>query len=184
MGLIGAVWLRFFGWQVEGGPPPVPKAVVVAVPHTSNWDLPFTLAVAWYLGLHIRWVGKKSLFKPLTRRFFLWLGGLPVDRARRSNAVQAIAAEFARHDELLLIVAPEGTRSSVGGWKSGFYWIAVEAGVPIVLGYLDYTRRRGGLGTLFEPTGDLPVDFEQVKGFYADKQGRHPDKQTALKLAD
>lgn len=179
---IGRTWLRVFRWQIDGGPPTAPKAVVVAAPHTSNWDLPFTLATAWALGVRVRWVGKTAIFRWPFGWVMRRLGGLPVVRDRRSDAVKTIARLFDEFEELLLVVPPEGTRGATGRWKTGFYWIAVEAGVPIVLGSLDYGRRRAGLGEVLTPTGDIAADFERLRSFYADVRGRHPERQGAITL--
>lgn len=182
---IGRAWLRAFGWRVEGGAPPVDKAVVVAAPHTSNWDLPFTLAIAWSLDLDIAWVGKHTLFeKPIWGGFLRSLGGIGVDRRTRNDAVKAIADVVRARDRLLLVVPPEGTRSAASRWKTGFYWIAVESGVPIVLGFLDYGKKRGGLGTILEPTGDIHADFDELRAFYADVKGKFPDRQGKVAIGD
>jgi 1-acyl-sn-glycerol-3-phosphate acyltransferase len=182
---IGRAWLRAFGWSIEGGPPPVAKAVVVAAPHTSNWDLPFALAIAWALDLDVRWIGKHTMFEiPIWGSFLRALGGIPVDRRERRDAVKAIADVFATHERLLLVVPPEGTRSAAKRWKTGFYYIAARAGVPIVLGFLDFGRRRGGLGEILVPSGDIEADFATLRAFYAPVRGRHPHRQGAIALAD
>lgn len=181
----GRAWLKAFGWEIEGGPPPVPKAVVVAAPHTSNWDLPFALAIAWSLDLDVQWVGKHTLFeRPVWGRFMHSLGGIGVDRRKKSDAVRAIADIVKERERLLLVVPPEGTRGAASRWKSGFYWIAVESGVPIVLGFLDFGKKRGGLGTILEPSGDIAADFEKMRGFYEDVKGKHPERQGAVALGD
>jgi 1-acyl-sn-glycerol-3-phosphate acyltransferase len=181
----GRAWLKTFGWEVEGGAPPVPKAVVVAAPHTSNWDLPFALAIAWSLDLDMQWVGKHTLFeRPVWGRFMRSLGGIGVDRRKRNDSVKAIADVVRERERLLLIVPPEGTRGAASRWKSGFYWIAVESEVPIVLGFLDYGKKRGGLGTILEPSGDIGADFERMRGFYEHVTGKHPEKQGKVALGE
>lgn len=181
----GRAWLRAFGWEIDGGPPPVEKAVVVAAPHTSNWDLPFTLAIAWSLDLDIQWVGKHTLFeKPVLGGFLRTLGGIGVDRRRSNDAVTTIADVIRSRDRILLIVPPEGTRGVAKRWKTGFYWISVEAGVPIVLGFLDFSRKRGGLGELLHPTGDIVADFDTLRRFYRDVKGKYPERQGEVSLGD
>lgn len=182
--MIGRLWLRTFGWQISGGVPPVRKAVVIAAPHTSNWDLTFTLAVSWALGLKIRWIGKHTLFKPPLGVFMRVLGGIPVDRRGRHNAVAATAALFAEHDDLLLIIPPEGTRGKASRWKTGFYYIASEAGVPIIMGFLDYKERMGGLGTLFHPSGNIQTDLGDIRAFYQQVTGKFPALQGEISLTE
>jgi 1-acyl-sn-glycerol-3-phosphate acyltransferase len=164
--------LERLGWKVEGTAPPVPKAVLIAAPHTSNWDLPYTLLLASALGIKISWMGKHTLFRPPFGTLLRTLGGVSVDRSGNKGAVQAAVDLFAEHDSLYLVIAPEGTRSQADRWKTGFYRIAEGAGVPLVLGYLDYARKVGGLGTVFTPTGDIERDMEEIRTFYAPIRGK------------
>jgi 1-acyl-sn-glycerol-3-phosphate acyltransferase len=172
------VVLRLSGWTVVGTKPPgVDKAVFIAAPHTSNWDLPYTLMVAFCLDLRPYWMGKSGIFRfpfgPLMR----WLGGLPVDRSQTSNLVQASADALRQASgQVHLLVAPEGTRSKATRWKTGFYFIAQQAQVPIFLAFLDYGKKIGGLGPTVTPTGDVELDLQTIKDFYADIQGRHPSR--------
>ena len=181
--LVGDAWLRAFGWSVDPTLPPA-KAVVVAAPHTSNWDFPFTIAVTWSLGLDVAWLGKHTLFAPPFGVFFRALGGIPVDRRGAQNLVAQISARLREAGELLVIVPPEGTRGGGGRWKTGFYWIATDAQVPIVLGYLDFAKKRGGFGTVLEPTGDLARDGEVIRAFYKHVQGKHPDRFTEVTFVE
>lgn len=185
-GFIGRSFLSAFGWHVEGGVPDVRKAVVVAAPHTSNWDLPFTLAVAWTLGIKIRWVGKHTLFRAPFGGLMRALGGVSVDRRGRHDAVTAIAEIVRAADELLLVIPPEGTRGKADRWKTGFYYIALAADVPIVLGFLDYGRKCGGLGTVFRPTGVLEDDVAAIRAFYGSIRGKYPENESEIdfKLED
>jgi 1-acyl-sn-glycerol-3-phosphate acyltransferase len=178
--LIGKAWLGAFGWKVEGGAPAVRKAVVVAAPHTTNWDLPFTLATAYVLGVRIRWAGKHTLFKPPFGFLLRWLGGLPIDRRGRHNAVAATAEILDQHEDLLLVVPPEGTRKKSDRWKTGFYYIAIGAKVPVILGYLDYAKKQSGLGHVFYPTGDLEADAAAIRAFYADIRGKFPELESDI----
>lgn len=172
---IGRTFLRAFDWEVEGGVPNAPKAVLVAAPHTSNWDLPFSLAVAWVLGVRIRWMGKHTIFRFPFGSLMKALGGIPVDRRKSHNAVAAAVSILDEADELILMIPPEGTRSVAKRWKTGFYYTAVGAKVPIVLGFLDFGRKRGGIGTLLYPTGDIETDIVSIREFYAGMKGKHPD---------
>lgn len=181
---IGRTWLRAFGWRVEGELPSVPRAVFVAAPHTSNWDLPFALAVAWSLDMDISWAGKTDLFRPPFGWLMRALGGVPIDRSRRANQVEAIAEAIRKADRMYLLIAPSGTRSRRDHWKSGFYRIAQAAEVPIMLGFLDYAKRRGGLAFTMEPSGDLAADMERIRAFYADVRGKHPERESTPKLRE
>ena len=148
--------------------------MLIAAPHTSNWDLPYTLMVAFSLRLHVYWMGKEQLFKPPFRGVMMWLGGIPVDRAKSTNLVAAsVEAIKAADGPMQLIVPPEGTRSKTRYWKTGFYYIAVGAQVPIVMAYMDYEKKISGLGPVFQPTGDLEADMDAIKAFYAPFKGKN-----------
>lgn len=156
----------------------------MAYPHTSNWDFPFTLAVAYYHDVDIRWLGKKQMFNFPFGWFFRALGGIPVDRTKATGLVDSVVATIESYDELLVVIPPEGTRGQSGRWKSGFYWVAVKANVPIVLSFLDYSRKVGGIGTVFPPSGDLEADFVKIRDFYDGVRGKYPEKQVAISLLD
>ena len=168
-------YLRLAGWKVLGAlPGEARKSVFIAAPHTSNWDLPYTLMVAFVLRLNICWMGKASLFRFPFGGLMKWLGGIPVDRSKSNNLVTASAqAISAASGALQLIVPPEGTRSKTRYWKTGFYHIATAAHVPIVMAYMDYARRISGLGPVFYPTGDLEADMLTIKAFYAPFKGKN-----------
>lgn len=180
----GRLWLGLFGWKAVGDVRRHRKYVVVAAPHTSNWDFPFMLAAAYVLGVRASWVGKHTLFGAPWGWFFRGLGGIPVDRREPQSLVAQLAERFAADDELVLALAPEGTRGKVSHWKSGFYHIAAEAGVPIALGFLDYRRKRCGLGPYVTPTGDLHADMERLRAFYRDIRGKHPQLETEPRLRE
>lgn len=169
------VFLRLTGWRIEGAlPANAHKAVLIAAPHTSNWDLPYTLMVAFALRLNVYWMGKQSIFKPPFRGVMRWLGGIPVNREQSTNLVAASVAAIQEADgPLHLIVPPEGTRSKTRYWKTGFYHIAVGAQVPIVMAYMDYHDKRSGLGPVFVPTGNVDADMATIKAFYAPFKGKN-----------
>lgn len=171
-------FLRLTGWKVVGKlPANAAKSVLIAAPHTSNWDLPYTLMVAFVLRLNVYWIGKSSLFKPPFRGVMMWLGGIPVDRAQSNNLVVASSEAIMKAaGPLQLIVPPEGTRSGTRYWKTGFYYIALGAGVPVVLAYLDYDKKIGGLGPIFQTTGDVEADMLAIKAFYAGIKGKNADQ--------
>ncbi len=171
-------FLRFAGWKVEGSlPTDGRKSVLIAAPHTSNWDLPYTLMVSFVLGLNVCWLGKAQIFRPPFRGLMIWLGGIPVRREKSNNLVEMSAAAIKAADHpLQLIVPPEGTRGRTRYWKTGFWYIARTAEVPIVMAYMDYERKISGLGPVFHPTGDVEADMVVIKGFYAQFKGRNSDQ--------
>jgi 1-acyl-sn-glycerol-3-phosphate acyltransferase len=182
---LAARWfLRINGWEAEGGRPIEKRFVLIAAPHTSNWDLPYMLALAVAFDLKISWMGKHTLFHPPLSWVMRALGGIPVVRHRRESLVSALARTFEDAESLALVVPAEGTRAYVAHWKSGFYHIAHEAGVPIITGYLDYRRKRGGFGPALYTTGDISSDMEQIRDFYADKTGKYPDKFGEVRLKE
>jgi len=168
--------LKLSGWRIEGVlAPQARRCVVIAAPHTSNWDFPYTLMGAMVLGMHIRWLGKASLFRFPFGGLMRWLGGMAVQRDRSNNLVAAsVAALQAAPGPLQLVIAPEGTRSHTAQWKAGFHHIARGAGLPIQLSYLDWGRRCMGLGPLVEPGEDVEGDIARIRAFYAPFKGRHP----------
>ena len=171
-------FLKLTGWKIEGSlPAHTAKCVLIAAPHTSNWDLPYTLMVAFVLKLNIYWMGKNSLFKPPFRSVMMWLGGIPVNREQSTNLVTASAEALRTAEGLVqLVVPPEGTRSKTRYWKTGFYYIALGAQVPIVMAYMDYANKRSGLGPMVQPTGDIEKDMLLVKAFYAPFKGKNADQ--------
>jgi 1-acyl-sn-glycerol-3-phosphate acyltransferase len=171
-------FLKLTGWKIEGSlPPEASKAVLIAAPHTSNWDLPYTLMVAFVLRLDVYWMGKQSIFKPPFGPVMRWLGGIAVDRTQANNLVAASAEAIVKADGMVqLIVPPEGTRSKSRYWKTGFYYIALGAKVPIVMAYMDFAHKRSGLGPLFYPSGDIDKDMLAIKAFYAPFKGKNADQ--------
>lgn len=162
------------GWKAVGDIPRPRKFVLIAAPHTSNWDFPNFLGLTLDLGLDAHFVGKDTLFHWPLGGFMRDVGGIPVDRSSSHDMVSQMAAEFDRRDEFVLTVAPEGTRGAVAKWRTGFYRIAEAARVPVVCGFADYERRIGGLGPMFKPTGDYEADMVPVFAFYRTIKGRHP----------
>jgi 1-acyl-sn-glycerol-3-phosphate acyltransferase len=175
---LSIVFLHLTGWKVVGKlPENAAKSVLIAAPHTSNWDLPYTLMVCFVLRLNVYWIGKASIFKPPFRGVMMWLGGIPVDRSQANNLVADSSAAIKRATgPLQLIVPPEGTRSGTRYWKTGFYYIAAGAGVPVLMAYLDYDKKVGGLGPVFQTTGDIDADMLAIKAFYAGVKGKNADQ--------
>ena len=176
--VLSVAFLKLAGWKVDGAlPNNGQKSVLIAAPHTSNWDLPYTLMVAFVLRLNVYWMGKSQLFRFPFRGIMMWLGGIPVTRESSNNLVAAsIAAIQAAEGPLQLIVPPEGTRGHNRYWKTGFYHIAVGAQVPIVMAYMDYERKISGLGPVFQPSGDLAADMLTIQAFYAPFKGKNADQ--------
>lgn len=173
---------RWKGWRIEGDHPGVPKFVITGAPHTSNWDFVFFIGATHSLGIKPSFMGKHTLFKWPMTRFMQDMGGVSVDRSKRgSNYVDQIAAEFARRDELALVVAPEGSRSSDGSWRSGFWHIARAAGVPIVPAWVNHATMRGGVGAPIWPSDDLAADLTRLAAFYRSKR---PDCARFERLAE
>jgi 1-acyl-sn-glycerol-3-phosphate acyltransferase len=177
---LGRTWLGLFGWRVEGEIPDTPRFVAVAAPHTSYWDFPHMMAFGFATGQYISFLMKASLFVGPCGWLFRSLGGIPVDRSRAGGLVESVAREFERRSELIVVIAPEGTRARGDAWKSGFHRLALRAGVPIALGYLDYGRKIVGYGPLYWPSPE--GDEALLASFYADKQGRHPGQETPPRL--
>jgi 1-acyl-sn-glycerol-3-phosphate acyltransferase len=171
LALLAIGLLRLAGWKVVGGLPANTKYVLIGAPHTSNWDFVLMLLAVLKVGMDVHWLGKKNLFPFPFAGFMRWLGGIPVDRSKSNNLVDQLVALFGRRDELILIIPPEGTRSQVERWKSGFYYVAQGAGVPILLGFVDGSRREVGFGPLFYPTGDYATDLPAIQDFYREKRG-------------
>ncbi|MES2037318.1 MAG: lysophospholipid acyltransferase family protein [Pseudomonadota bacterium] len=173
---LSVLGLKLIGWKVEGIVPAEQKYVLIAAPHTSNWDFPVTLMVCFALRLRVYWMGKSSLFPPVLGHIMRWLGGIPVDRSKSGNLVQGTVDAFHENQRLTVIVPPEGTRGKVTHWKTGFYYIALGAGVPIALGYLDFKRKAGGIGKMFAVSGDIEADMLQIREFYCGISGKNPQQ--------
>lgn len=174
----GLSWLglKLAGWKLVGHPPKEQKYVLIAVPHTTNWDFPITLAMAFLFGFEIYWMGKDSLFKGIRGPIMRWLGGIAIDRSKNNNIVQQMVDAFNANDRLVVTIPPEGTRSRVDKWKTGFYYIAHGANVPIALGFLDYKHKTGGFGPAFYTTGDVEKDIAEIRKFYAGISGKYADQ--------
>lgn len=179
MKLLCRLYLKLIGWKIGSVlDPSVKKCVLVAAPHTSNWDYPISLATLYACGVHVRFLAKNSLFKFPLGILMRATGGIAVDRSKHNNLVDSMIHMFTEHDELILMIPAEGTRSYVKEWKSGFYHTAMGANVPIVLGYLDYGKKVAGFGDLFYPTGDYAKDLVDIQNFYRKFTAKHPEKSS------
>ncbi|MDX2433072.1 MAG: 1-acyl-sn-glycerol-3-phosphate acyltransferase [Desulfobacterales bacterium] len=175
--------LKTFGWQAELAVQMVDKCVLVGAPHTTNWDFPLAILGMSAMGIKFNWVGKHTLFRWPWGFFMRLLGGIPLDR-RSGGAGFAIKTVETFHDldHFVLAIAPEGTRHKTDYWKAGFYKIATKSNVPIALGYVDFRKKKIGIGKIFMPTGDKVKDFALVRDFYSNKPGKYPEKQGEIRL--
>ncbi len=171
------------GWTPVGEIPDLPKAVLIAAPHTSNWDGFWALVYKVAVGLDVRFFAKHSLFWFPLGALLRGLGGVPLDRSQAGSAVAIAVAMFEANETFFFGLAPEGTRALRDGWKSGFYRIATDAKVPILLGFLDYRNKRIGIGGRLDVTGDTAVDLRKCAEFYATIEGRWPERTSPVRFA-
>ncbi|MGB8328442.1 MAG: lysophospholipid acyltransferase family protein [Steroidobacteraceae bacterium] len=174
--------LRLIGWRGVLVPPPTAKGIIIVYPHTSNWDFVIGMLYKAGTGLPLHWLGKNTLFRWPLRRLLRHIGGIPIMRDQRSGFVTALLAEFARNEWMWLALTPEGTRSRTDHWKSGFYRIAVEGGLPVGLGFIDYATRTVGIGAYLSLTGNPDRDIALIRAFYADKRGYRPENAGEIRL--
>lgn len=174
--------LKLGGWTAVGDKPAADRAVIIAAPHTSNWDALWGLTYKVAVGLDVRFFAKHTLFWFPLGQLLSALGAIPLDREHAGSAVRQAVEAFARRDAFYFGLAPEGTRSRAPHWKSGFYRIASDADVPIVLGFFDYGNRRLGIGPTVQPTGDRDADMARIAEFYAGVSGRRPENATPVRL--
>ena len=179
---MGKFILWVTGWQVEGCVPPTRKMVIIAAPHTSNWDLLYLLGAAYSLRLSIFWLAKDSLFLPILSQVMRFFGGIPVDRSKRNNLVMQLVTRFTQQDQLAIVIPPSGTRKHTKFWHSGFYQIAKGARIHMVCGFLDYERKVAGLGPAFVPGNDVCADMDRIREFYKPIQARYPEKTSRIVL--
>ena len=163
------------GWRVEGAFPDIPRMVLIVAPHTSNWDFPTGLLVKLAMRMGGRFVGKHTLFRGPFGVVMRWLGGVPVDRSAAAGFVEESARVVRESERMTLVVAPEGTRKRSDKWKSGFYRIAVAAGVPIFPVAFDYSRRVIVFGPLFHPTGDYEKDLAEIQSHFEARMAAKPE---------
>lgn len=176
---LARTFLNLIGWQIVGDIPNINKAVLLAVPHTSNFDGVYAIATLLALDVDIKIMGKKELFKlPVMSHFLRWGGVVPIDRANKGSTLQATIDKFATSNKLFLALAPEGTRSYTDEWKTGFYYIATGAGVPILPVAMDYNTKEVRFMPLFYPTGDIETDLPKIYAYYKDVEGKHVDRMS------
>lgn len=181
---IAQLYLAAFGWKTEGDLPPLRKAIFIAAPHTSAWDAPFMLAVAWSYRMKLSWIAKHTLLAGWKGPFMRWLGAVPIDRRAPLGQVAQVVERMVASEGMFLAIAPEGTRGRTEHWKSGFYRMAEGAKVPIVCGFLDYKRKVGGLGPVFIPSGDVVKDMDRLRAFYEEVRGYYPEMFVTPRLRE
>jgi len=182
--ILAVIYFALFGWKLFGKAPEARKYVLVAAPHTSNWDFFYLKLSAIMLGVQLQWMGKHTLFKGILGPFTRRMGGVPVDRMSRNNVVDQMVRQFEINKRLVLTIPPEGTRSYVEYWKSGFYYIAKNANVPIVLSKLDYGRKRSGIGETIFPVGDISEVMDRIREYYKDACAKFPDQFGRIRLKE
>ena len=176
--------LKLKGWEVDGEVPTARNYVLITAPHTSNWDLFYMLAISKIVNVNVHWMGKHTLFSPPFGWVMRRLGGIPIYRHTRNEVVQQMVERLTSGGSLVLAVPPKGTRGPAEYWKSGFYHIANIAQVPIVMGYLDYAKKRAGFGPDLVPSGDVKADMDVIRAFYRDKVGKHPENSDQARLPE
>jgi len=181
--LLGGLVLSVFGWQKAGQVPRAKNIVIIAAPHTTNWDFIFLLAAAYSFGISVNWLGKDSLFRSPLGPILRYLGGVPVDRSKRNNLVQSLSAQIEHGSGIALVIPPSGTRRKTEHWKSGFYRIAEAAQIPLICGYLDYQKKKAGLGPAFLPS-DLSRDMDRIREFYEPIVGKYPENKSRIRLRE
>jgi 1-acyl-sn-glycerol-3-phosphate acyltransferase len=181
---IGRAFLRVAGWKTDGELPATDRYVIIAAPHTSNWDMPFMLAVAFVFDIPVKWMGKHTLFKGPFGPFFKSLGGIPIVRHRPGGVVGQMIEHFDNSESLALMVPAEGTRGHVDYWKSGFYHIARSADVPVILSYLDVGKKVSGLGPTVHLTGNIRADMDKIRAFYSGMQGFRSQNIGVIRLRE
>lgn len=180
---LSLILLKLLGWRIEGNlPDDTRKFVLIAAPHTSNWDGFYMIMVAFVFRVNLCWMGKRSLFKPPFGFLTRFLGGIPVARSTSLGTTKQSISVINEASDIALAVPPEGARKKVSYWKTGFYYIALGAKVPIVMGYLDYGNKRTGVGPAMTPSGDLESDFEKIRVFYKPITGKYPKETSIVQL--
>lgn len=177
MKTISKILLRLSGWKIQGDiPADIKKCVIISAPHTSMWDFYYGRLAFYSKGIYkVHFMIKKEMFKFPLGGLLRWLGAIPVDRKKNNNTVVWITKKFHESDSFLLLITPEGTRKYVENWKRGFYQIAQNANVPVLLGWIDYKKKEAGMGPLFYPTGNYDTDIHEIQKFYIGLNAKYPE---------
>lgn len=182
--LLASAFWRVGPWTLKTQPAPGRPSLFVGTPHTSNWDFMLMLGIAWKLQVRIKWLGKAELFRSWRGPVMRALGGIPVDRDEPGRVVREVVGTVRSGKAFGLVITPDGTRREHEYWKSGFYRIARETGLPLTLGYVDRDTMTSGLGPTFSVTGDVAADMDRIRAFFADKAGYIPSRRVEPRLRD
>lgn len=174
---LARILMRLLGWRIEGKLPDLPKFVLIGAPHTSNWDFLLFLGVIFSLRANVRFMGKAEMFRFPVGWFFRYCGGIPVDRKKSTGLVEQMVNVCNESEKFILVIAPEGTRHQVTEWKRGFYHIAKNAEVPIVMAVVDGRHKTVRIGQVFHPTDDMEADMKTIKEFFEGVVGIHPRRK-------
>jgi 1-acyl-sn-glycerol-3-phosphate acyltransferase len=182
--LVARLYWTLSRWTLTAEATPTRPTILIGAPHTSNWDFVLMLAIAWRLRIEVHWLGKSSLFRGWRGPIMRGLGGIPVDRSDPARVVNDVVAQVHSGTVFGLVITPDGTRGGNDYWKSGFYRIARETGMPVTLGFVDRTTMTTGLGPTLDLTGDVSADMDRIRAFYADKAGLRPERRTVPRLRE
>jgi len=166
--------MSIFGWRIVGTTPNIPKAILIGAPHTSNWDFLLSIGTSFAFGLNMSWMAKHTFVNGRGKRLWHWLGGIPVDRRAKHGAVGEMVDVFNSHDQLLVAITPEGSRTGAKRWKSGFYHIARGANVPIIPIVFDYEHKEVRILEPYLPTDNKEQDIATLQTLYKDVKGKFP----------
>ncbi len=169
--------MRLFGWHVDGKLPDIPKFILIGAPHTSNWDFVLFLGVVFTLRVNVHFMGKAELFRSPLGWFFRYCGGIPVDRKKSTGLVEQMVKASNELEKFILTITPEGTRHQVVEWKRGFYHIAKEAGIPIVIAVVDGKHKTIRIGQVFHPTENIEADMKTIQGYFIGVVGINPRRK-------
>lgn len=183
---IGKLFFRLCGWRLVGSyPADVPKAIILLAPHTSNWDFLFWLFGSFHLNVTGSWLAKHTIFRiPILGHLLRAIGGVPIDRRKNGNFVEGAIAAMNKRDSMIVVLSPEGTRKKLDHWRSGFYHMALGAGVPVLLGYADYAKRTAGICGRVDLTGDMTADLARIRTFYDTVTPYRPENLSEVRLVD
>jgi 1-acyl-sn-glycerol-3-phosphate acyltransferase len=178
--ILSRIILFFMGWHIRTVPIDQSKYIMIGAPHTSNWDFVIGYLMMTAIGLKLSWVGKHTLFRKPYGWFLRWIGGIPVNRELSTKFVDQVVQKFNSLDHLIVVMSPEGTRKKTEHWRTGFYYMAKGAEVPVIAGFLDYPNKVGGIGKVIHLTGDMEADIREFQEFYSGITGKYPEKMSEI----